>query len=861
MTGRTIGRFEILEKLGEGGMGVVWKARDTRLDRFVALKVLPPEKTADAERKRRFVQEAKAASALNHPNIITIYDIDECDGMDFIAMEFVAGKTLDQLIAPKGLPFNEALRYAIQMAGALAAAHATGIIHRDLKPGNIMIAASGDVKILDFGLAKLTERSIGAEDATVTVQGATVAGAVMGTVAYMSPEQAEGRPVDARSDIFSFGCVIYEMLTGQRAFRGILREEPKPVTEIAPNVPQELERIVQRCLRSDAGRRFQNMADLKVALEDLRDESVSTRSASAPPARAQGPPRRRWLFGGALAAIVLAVASGVWWKFGRTQGPPPRLIHFSSLGTENTPAFSPDGNLIAFSWAGPNRDNYDIYVQQIGGGSPLRLTTDPGYDTNPVFSPDGRHIAFTRYGRTVMLVPALGGPERRLCDVKSSEIDYSPDGKTIAVSDRESQTGPVAIYLVSVETGSKTRLTSPPASSLSGDLSPKFSPDGKAIAFERSLAAQLGEVHVVPVAGGESKKLSGDNRGIYGLTWTGDGREVVYSSGRQEMALQLWRVSVSGGAPQPITMAGEDTQSPTISRDARRMAFVRSTQVEGVWRLDLQNDGAAGKVIKVIGSTRIDTSPNLSRDGKRIVFGSNRSGTFEIWVAGPDGSNPVQLTTMGGHAGTPRWSPDGRRVAFDAHIKDNADIYVISGEGGAPRRLTTNPAIESIPAWSADGRWIYFNSDRTGKREIFRVPADGGPETQMTHHGAYEAMESPDGKVLYFLKERSNSPIWKMPSQGGEESPAMESATVLGFNRWQPFDDGIYFVQRTGRSFPPEDKIQFFDFATRKIKTLARMEKPSSGYGGVTVSSDRRQILFAEVDQDDQVIMLVENFR
>jgi dipeptidyl aminopeptidase/acylaminoacyl peptidase len=216
---------------------------------------------------------------------------------------------------------------------------------------------------------------------------------------------------------------------------------------------------------------------------------------------------------------------------------------------------------------------------------------------------------------------------------------------------------------------------------------------------------------------------------------------------------------------------------------------------------------------------------------------------------------------MGGHAGTPRWSPDGRRIAFDAHIKDNADIYVMSGEGGAPRRLTTNPAIESIPAWSPDGRWIYFNSDRTGRREIYRVAADGGPETQMTHHGGYEAMESPNGKILYVLKERSNSPIWKMPSQGGDESPAMEAATVLGFNRWQAFDDGIYFVQRTGRSYPPEDRIQFFDFATRNIKILARMGKPSSGFGGFTVSSDRKQILFAEVDQDDQVIMLMENFR
>ena len=288
MVGKVLAQYQISEKLGEGGMGVVWKARDTHLDRFVALKTLSAERLADPERKRRFVQEAKAASALNHPNIVHIYDIADADGVQFIAMEYVAGKTLDQLIGRKGLRLNEVLKYAVQIADALAKAHSAGIIHRDLKPSNIMVTENGLVKVLDFGLAKLAETATGEFGETATVRApegpSTEEGTIVGTTAYMSPEQAEGKKVDARSDIFSFGSVLYEMVTGRRAFHGdsklstlsaILKDDPKPVSSITPDVPRDLEKIISRCLRKDPERRFQHMADLKVALEELKEESDS----------------------------------------------------------------------------------------------------------------------------------------------------------------------------------------------------------------------------------------------------------------------------------------------------------------------------------------------------------------------------------------------------------------------------------------------------------------------------------------------------------------------------------------------------------------------------------------------------------
>ena len=331
MMGRRLLHYEVLEKLGEGGMGAVYKARDTHLDRFVALKVLPPEAVAHPERKRRFVQEAKAASALNHPNIVHIYDICSDGDVDFIAMEYVAGHTLEALIGRRGLPVSDALRYAIPIVEALGKAHAAGIIHRDLKPGNVMVNRDGVVKLLDFGLAKLTDhRKLDPEGLTETMPAAsprTDEGTLLGTVAYMSPEQAEGKPVDSRTDIFSFGVMLYEMVTGRRAFHGksklstltsILHQEPTPPSQVAEGIPVDLEKTIARCLRKSADRRFQGMADLRIALLDLKEESDSGRAMAPPATRGRFPVPAVAAALGVAVAIMAAVA---WWVL-RSKGPP-----------------------------------------------------------------------------------------------------------------------------------------------------------------------------------------------------------------------------------------------------------------------------------------------------------------------------------------------------------------------------------------------------------------------------------------------------------------------------------------------------------------------------------------------------------
>jgi serine/threonine protein kinase len=433
MDGGEIGHFSLLEKIGEGGMGRVYKARDLRLDRLVAIKVLPEARQGDADRRARFVQEAKAASALNHPNIITIHEIGEQDGRTFIVMELVDGKPLNELILRKGMRLTEALRIAAQVADALTAAHAAGIVHRDLKPANIMVDSHGRVRVLDFGLAKLiasvTADGVGADEATRTVtvdQPVTEEGVIVGSVPYMSPEQAEGRVVDPRSDIFSFGAVLYEMVTGQRAFRGesristlaaIVEKEPQPPSAISSTTPPELDRLILRCLRKDINRRSQTMADLKLALEELRDESESGKLPR--PAVDASVRRRLWRWPAlAIASLLIAAVAvvSVYLNHRGTQPKGPNLVRLSPDDgySYGQPAISPDGGFVAYISDRSGDDQ--LWLQQVGGGDPIQLTHSTESVSFPSFFPDGRRILYissstsgTSTRSSIEVISALGG--------------------------------------------------------------------------------------------------------------------------------------------------------------------------------------------------------------------------------------------------------------------------------------------------------------------------------------------------------------------------------------------------------------------------------------------------------------------
>src|SRR6266545_1243841 len=584
--------------------------------------------------------------------------------------------------------------------------------------------------------------------------------------------------------------------------------------------------------------------------------------------------RRRWaaipLW--LLAIGLLGVPAFLYFKPVRSTGAgaPINVVPLTTYpGRESQPAFSPDGNQIAFVWSGAKDDNTDVYVRLVDGGNWVRLTDDPGDDVNPVWSPDGRTIAFYRSspdGDGIFLVPALGGAERKLTGVWANRfgfgshtwIHWSPDGKWLVVSDKTSAEEPFSLFLLSPETGEKRRVTSPPASVV-GDCSPAFSPDGKRLAFVRVISALVGDVYLVSVNGGEPKRLTFDGAGVSNLAWTPNGREIVFGS-RLGGKNRLYRIPVEGGGAEWLAATGSEAQYPAFSRDGSRLAWRQNTSDEDIFRLALKSGSEnVPPVASLIVSTALEASPRYSPDGKRIAFVSNRSGSDEIWVCGSDGENPIRLTSFRGPlAGSPSWSPDGKQIVFDCRPEGNADIYVVSAEGGQPRRLTTDPAEDIVPSWSRVGRWIYFTSNRSGRLQIWRMPAGEGDAAQITRQGGFEPMESPDGRWLYFTQDRGSSSIWRMPTAGGDETPLFDFHQKNYSRGWTVTSEGVYFAVASSNT---QSTIKFFSLSTGAEKTVAEIDRvlPSS-VSGLTASPDGRWLLLPLFAQRGSDLMMIENF-
>jgi Tol biopolymer transport system component/DNA-binding winged helix-turn-helix (wHTH) protein len=450
-------------------------------------------------------------------------------------------------------------------------------------------------------------------------------------------------------------------------------------------------------------------------------------------------------------------------------------------GAEWVPRFSPEGNRIAFAWnQGKEDGTFNIYVQLIGAGEPLRLTDNPGQDFNPAWSPDGRYIAFTRQSDNdsgIFLVPALGGPERKIFSAKREPfwlrgLAWSPDGRFLAFPDKSSPSSGYSIVLLSLENLETRKLTNP-GPSQSDDM-PVFSPDGRSLAFVRNTKDIL-NIYVMDAAGGQPRPLTQERwQFLLGLAWTADGREIIYASNRGGTT-SLWRIPASGGTPEAMPVGAVSVFDPEISRQGGRLTYVSWLHDENIWKIGIPDSaGHPPAPEKWISSTELDQGPQYSPDGSKIAFQSTRTGFYEIWVCNRDGSNPVQLTKFDGPlTGTPRWSPDGRHIVFDSRPYDSADIFVIKPEGGAPRRLTSDPSNEVVPSWSRDGKWIYFASDRTGSWQLWKIPAEGGPAVRVTHQGGFAAFESVDGSFLYYAKDLEKPGIWRVPVSGGQASSSV----------------------------------------------------------------------------------------
>ncbi|HEU4893437.1 MAG TPA: protein kinase [Vicinamibacterales bacterium] len=759
LIGHQIGPYKIVAPLGAGGMGEVYRARDTKLDRDVAIKILPAHFMADPERRARLVREAQLLARLNHPRIGAIYGLEDSDGLTGLVLELVDGPTLAQRLDRGPLKLAEALPIARQIAEALEAAHDQGIVHRDLKPANIVLRgrstgmpADSQVKVLDFGLAKLVQPVGDAATASSVALQSSEAGLILGTPAYMSPEQARGQTVDKRTDVWAFGCVLFEMLAGRPAFAGqaisdtfagILEREPD-WTALPAKTPESIRRLLERCLRKDSQKRLHDIADARIEL----DEPTPDPRASSRPPRSQ---RVAWMTAAALAIAAFGLAVWNW--------PRPTIpvsfdpVPLTSLpGSELDPTFSPDGSQVAFAWD-REEEPIDVFVQVVGNADqPHRIARDGAQHQNPAWSPSGSWIAMwhglPNGQRRLALISPFGGPERTLVELNrgAGRITWSPDSRWVAISTVATRgVAGQGIVLVSAKTGERIDWSSiDPVFSSSED--PSFSPDGRRLVYVHRGGDLTGEVFYVEVAAdgkpvGHPLRLSCPVNEASSPLLTEDGRAVVLINRGD-----LVRMALEGSCEETRIASGV-SGGVAVSRSGKRLAFSTTAGDSDIERVDLQ--GAGGSTL-VAHSTQRDSNAVYSPDGSRIVFKSSRTGSAEIWEADAKGENALRLSSFGEEPrfGTFRWSPDGSKIAFDRRVSGNSDIFVIQSGGGAIWQLTTSPSEDARPAWSDDG-YLYFSSMRGGTPEIWRMRDGDADAVQITRGGGYAVLAGGDGWLYY----------------------------------------------------------------------------------------------------------------
>ncbi|HEY2017533.1 MAG TPA: protein kinase [Bryobacteraceae bacterium] len=792
-----IGRYRVLEQIGSGGMGVVYAAFDDELNRRVAIKVLSAQSADDPEQQKRLRWDAQAASALQHANIVTVHEVGSDGGVDYVVMECIPGQTLSEFIPAGGMETAEALRCAVQIASGLEAAHKAQVVHRDLKPGNIMITDAGVVKLLDFGLAKNSAVGLKLGEMPPTVEGKFA-----GTVAYVSPEQAEGKAVDARSDIFSFGSVLFEMLTGRRAFPGestvtvladILYHDPPPLLELKPQLDGRLDDILQRCLRKKRERRFQSIAEVRLRLLEIEEEiqyasqDRTTRQVPVARQRAGG----LWLGVLVGSAATAVVALGLSWMTQAPERPFALRSATNELGLSEFPSISQDGKMLAYASDRNGNGNLDIYVQQVGGSDPLQLTANPADDYEPVFSPDGTQVAYRsdRDGGGIYISSSLGGSERLLA-LEGRGAHFSPDGKWLAYWTGQVggglYPGSANIWIMPASGG--------PARQFRPDFAtaayPVWAPEGERLLFlGRGTEAGAHETKVdwwVADVTGTWAHATGLVRRLNeaGLhtppmnywpqpeQWLAGSHLVLFSAGHVD-ATNVWAMGLSdegiaSGVPQRWTAGTMLELHPSAASSAGRLslAFTALTRSVGIWRVPLDGQGgAAGKPESLVSGFDGISSPSVSADGSRLVFASHRIGGQYIRMKDlKTGTISVITGVRATRVARPVLSGDGSTVAYC----DGAGGYVVHVPNGVPERICESCGPPTHI--SNDGRDVLFESARAP--ELLLISSDRKPPRpliQMQQPGTraqFAGRFSPDGRWVAFagsdLRTRA-SHIWIAP--------------------------------------------------------------------------------------------------
>jgi serine/threonine protein kinase/dipeptidyl aminopeptidase/acylaminoacyl peptidase len=748
--------------LGKGGMGEVYIAEDSKLHRRVALKVLPEEMAEDAERRARFEREAQAVAALNHPNIVTVHSVEEADGVHFITMELVEGQTLSKMLPRDGFSLSELLEIAIPLADAVSSAHKKGITHRDLKPENIMVDAEGRLRVLDFGLAKASDPKGSAEGATQAPTAAleTEEGKVLGTVAYMSPEQAEGKPVDPRSDVFSLGTVLYEMATGERPFQGdtkmstigsILRDEPVPVNDHNRSMPRHLGRIIRRCLAKDPDRRYQSALDLRNELEELKAEVDSGELVTGPrPGPApSGRSIRNLAIVGAVASLAVVATVAVMSRDKQGKSPTvyiPRPIT-GTVGQGAEISWSPESEFITYGQI--RAGSFDVMVQPVAGGEAQLRAGGPGTETSPCWSPDGKYLAYvssTEPGSFVFLIPPHGGTPRKLIstNIRTLNLDklqssmgdrpWSADSRTLLVA-RVGSSGQSAIHRVDRDNGDSEQLTYPPPGS--DDLSPSHSFDGEKIVFKRNTDGK-GALLTMPAAGGDPQVLLADEFDNIAPAWRPDNRHILFLSDRGKGGVaDIWEIDTRDGSLRQLTFETNRVVSVSVSADDR-IAYNPFWHDTFLFSVDLET----GERRQLTAHTQDNFGARFSPNSTSVAYHSTRTGNSEIWLHHLDGRPETRITDNSSWDLYPDWSPDGERLVFVSDREESRfKMFVANSDGGGERLLLNRPiSLDSqlapvigslVSRWSPDGERIAFLVEGEKTKALWTVRGDGKKPVQV----------------------------------------------------------------------------------------------------------------------------------
>jgi Tol biopolymer transport system component len=861
-SGTKLGPYEIVSPLGAGGMGEVYRARDTRLGRDVAIKVLPEALAKDADRLRRFEQEARTIAALNHPNILGIHDIGTYDGAPFLVSECLEGQTLREKLVTGPLPVRRAIEYALGMAQGLAAAHEKGIVHRDLKPENVFVTRDGRIKVLDFGLAKLVRPEENHETAMTLASPATLPGMVMGTIGYMSPEQVRGEPCDARSDIFSFGAVLYEMLTGKRAFKretsaetmtAILREEPQALNDTGWQGPPELQRILARCLDKNVAGRFQSASDLAFAIESLSGTSIVTPTTKTVP---QPKSRRAWLPWAVAAALLIGTA--VWEMFRPAAAPanPLEKAHFTRVTDFKSveAAISPDGRFVAF--VSDHDGPFDVWLTQVGTGRLINLTQGkagplPGPLRSVGFSGDGSEIWIGGgdVGMRLRLMPLTGGTTRNFLGEEVVNLAWSPDGERIVYHNF----GGGDPMFVADRSGANARQIFGGRPGLHNHF-PVWSPDGRWIYFVHGTpATKEMDLWRIEPDGSHAERLTQINIDVAYPTPVGNRTVFYVARDADGSGPWLWAFDLKRRDSRRASVGLEQYTSVQASADGHKLVATISNPVAGLWTVPILDRIAEEQDVKPFTvPTERALAPRFS--GSTLFYLSSLGTGDGLWRLRDGQVTEIWKEADGALLETPSVSPDGRHVAMVLRRNGKRQLHILSSDGAELQPIAEGiDAVESS-CWSPDGKWIVTGGSDAAGPGLFKIPLQGGSPVRLVSGSALNPVWSPDGSLIVYAgtNVRTFAPLLDVRPDGTSVKLPEIILRRLGERvRFSPDGKSLIYM---GGLLASQD-FWLLDLASMKSRLLTRLQNRAA-MRTFDVTSDGKQIVFDRLRDNSQVVMI-----